>query len=130
MKRNAFRVLVVLLSVLLFGLLAACGAGASSIERIVVGSQKSNDVDMKNYQIFLKDTVDWAALSDQDRARIAVAGFEEAQKKIAEDGIHNYNITGIAADSTAFQYNGADKVMVIYLDNEQVATVEVTVPEE
>jgi hypothetical protein len=130
MKKNVFGVLVVLLSVLLLGLLTACTTGADAIERIVVGSQKSNDVDMKNYQIFLKDTVDWPALSDQEREKIAVAGFEKAQEKIAEDGVHNYNITGIAGDNTAFQYNGADKVMVIYLDNEQVATVAVTVPEE
>jgi hypothetical protein len=130
MKRISRRVLVVTLAVLILGLLAACGVGASSIERINVGSQESNGVSIKNYNVLLKDSVDWPALSDKDREKIAIAGFNEAQKKIAEDGIHNYNITGNANGVSAFMYDAMNQVMIIYLDGTQYSTVAVTPPEQ
>jgi hypothetical protein len=129
MKRIVKGLIVVALSALALGLFAACTAGAGSIDRVVVGSQESNEVAVKNYTVFLKDTVDWSALSENDREKVAVAGFEEAQKKITEDGTHNYSISGIANDQQAFLYDGVNKTMIIYLDDEKVGEVAVTVPE-
>jgi hypothetical protein len=129
MKKISRRVLIVTLAALILGLLTAC-AGANSIEKITVGAQESNGVSVKNYNVFLKDSVDWPALSDKDREKIAVAAFDEAQKKIAEEGTHNYNISGITGDTVAFQYDGENKVMIIWLDNKPAATVAVTLPAE
>jgi hypothetical protein len=134
MKKISKRVLITITAALVLGLLAACGVGANSIERVAIGTQETNGVNMTNYTVYLKDTVNWSALSDKDREKLAVIGFEEAQKKIAEDGTHSgrYNINGITPEKTmAFQYDGENKVMAIYLDGKPTgATVAVTPPEE
>lgn len=122
--------LAAMLALSMFGLLAGCGTGASDIENISVGTQVSNEVTMSNYEVRLKDSVDWPSLSDSDREKIAKAGYEQAQAKIKEDGTHNYNIIGITADGkAAFQYDREHTLLIIYVDDAKVAEVAVEAPE-
>jgi hypothetical protein len=130
MKRIIALILAALLSVSMFGLLAACGRGTSDIESITVGENEANGVSMKIYRVVLKDTIDWAGLSESDREKIATVGFDEAQKKIAEDGTFNYQIIGYnAGEPTAFLYDGEHRTMIIYVAGEQVGEAAVTPPE-
>jgi hypothetical protein len=130
MKKLMTLVLAALLSTSLLGLLTACGTGANDIEAITVGENESNGVNVKVYHVKLKDSVNWAALSEGDREKYAVTGFNEAQKKIAEDGVFSYQISGGTADEPiAFVYGGEKQTMVIYVAGEQVGEVPVEVPE-
>jgi hypothetical protein len=130
MKKITALALAIILSVSMFGLLTACGGGASDIESITVGENESNGVSMKIYRVTLKDSVDWAGISEGEREKIAIAGFNEAQKKIAEDGIFNYQIIGYnEAAPDAFMYNGEAHTMIIRVEGEKVGEVGVTVPE-
>jgi hypothetical protein len=129
MKRIVVLALAALLSVSMLGLLAACGRGASDIESITIGEIESNGVDVKVYRVNLKDTVDWAAISEGDREKIAVAAFNEAQKKIAESGVFNYQVIGITAtEEVAFSYSGEKQTLIIRVGDEQVGEVAVEVP--
>jgi hypothetical protein len=130
MKKIIALALAAVLSILMLGLLTACGRGADDIEAIITGENESNGVRVKTYHAKLKDSVDWATLSDGDREKIAVAAFDEAQKKIAEDDVFNYQISGSDANGqTAFLYGGEKQTMVIYVADEQVGEVPVKVPE-
>jgi hypothetical protein len=129
MRRIAVLALAALLSVSMFGLLTACGKGANDIKSITTGEIESNGVDVKVYRANLKDTVDWAAISEGDREKIAVAAFNEAQKKIAEDNVFNYQIIGITAtEEVAFSYSGEKQTLIIRVGDEQVGEVAVEVP--
>jgi hypothetical protein len=122
-------VLATLLSVSLFGLLTAC-RGAGDVASISTSEIESNGVDVALYRVNLKDTVDWATISQGDREKIAVAAFDEAQKKIAEDNVFNYQIIGLtAAGELAFSYGGEKQTMNIMVNNELTGEVPVKVPE-
>jgi hypothetical protein len=130
MKKIITLVVALALAVSMLGLLSACGRGAGDIESITVSENKANGVDIKVYQVSLKDTIVWADLSDGDRERIAVAAFNEAQKKIAENNIFNYSIIGRSADQpVAFMYDAENRNMVIFIANQPVSEVGVEVPE-
>jgi hypothetical protein len=130
MKKIMTLTLAVLLSVSTLGLLIACGRSASDIETITASKNESNGVDVRVYHVQLKDSVDWAALSESDREKLAVVAFDEAQKKIAEDGVFNYQISGGTTDEPiAFMFGGEKQTMVIYVAGEQVGEVPVEVPE-
>jgi hypothetical protein len=129
MKRLVTILLAGVLALSSVGLLVGCGADGK-IESVTVGTQVSSDVKISNYMVTLKSSVDWAALSDGEREKLAVAGFDAAQKKIAEDGIFQYNIIGLTADGEpAFQYDRENHTMVIRVNNEKVGEVAVTPPQ-
>jgi hypothetical protein len=130
MKKIIVLVLAAVLSVSMLALLTACG-GKSSIENITVSTQENGSgVEYKNYQVKLKESVDWLALSEDEREKIATTGFEEAQKKIAEDEVRNYNIIGIGGDNTvAFQFDAEHNTLIILADNERTGEVAVEVNE-
>jgi lipopolysaccharide export LptBFGC system permease protein LptF len=129
MKKIIALMLAAILAVSTFGLLTACGRGASDIERITVSENESNGVGIKIYNVELKDSIIWADLSDQDREKLAVAAFDEAQKKIAEDDVFNYQITGTADEPAIFMYDHENRKMIIYVAREKVGEVDVTPPE-
>ena len=129
MKRLVTILLAGVLALSSVGLLVGCGADGK-IESVTVGTQVSSDVKISNYMVTLKSSVDWAALSDSEREKLAVAGFDAAQKKIAEDGIFQYNIIGLTANGEpAFQYDRENHTMVIRVNNEKVGEVAVTPPQ-
>ncbi|MDR3037169.1 MAG: hypothetical protein LBU31_02000 [Coriobacteriales bacterium] len=129
MKRLVTILLAGVLALSSVGLLAGCGAG-DKIEGVTVGTQESSGVKISNYKVTLKSSVDWAALSNGEREKIAVAGFDAAQKKIAEDGIFQYNIIGLTADGQpAFQYDRENQKMIISVDSEVAGEVAVTPPQ-
>jgi hypothetical protein len=134
MKKIITLVLAALLSFSALGLLVACN-GANDIERITEGtnttySEGSDEgVTVHTYSVQLKDTVDWNNISAAERARIAKAAFEEAKKKVQEDGlITGYSISGITAnEETAFMYNINERLLVIFIGGEKSdETVSVT----
>jgi hypothetical protein len=131
MKKVIALVLAAMVSLSMLGLLAGCGVGAGDIDKVVKGSQESNGVEYTNYTVRLKDSVDWAALSDADRAKLAEACFKEAQEKVAEDNVFNYNISGVTADGmTTFQFNAENKTLLIIVDNAPAGDpVPVEIPE-
>jgi outer membrane lipopolysaccharide assembly protein LptE/RlpB len=130
MKKIIALILATIVAVSMFGLLTACGRGASDIQAITVSENESNGVSIKIYRAQLKDSINWAELSDQDREKIAVAAFNEAQKKIAEDDVFNYSITGSATDeSVTFMYDAENRQMVVFVAREIVSRVDVTPPE-
>jgi hypothetical protein len=130
MKRIVGVALAAMLAFSMMGLLAGCGKGANDIATISVGTQVSNDVTMSNYEVRLKDSVNWSSLSDSDREKIAKAGYTQAQDKIKEDGVHNYNIIGITAEGgLAFQFDREHSLVLIYVDDAKSAEVAVELPE-
>jgi ABC-type oligopeptide transport system substrate-binding subunit len=130
MKKIVAALLAVVLSFAMLGLLSACGASASSIDRITTQSQESNGVKYINYYVHFKENVDWASLSQSDREKLAKVGFDEAQKKIAEDEVFNYNISGTTAEGVdAFRFNGAEQTLRIMVDGETVGEIPVEVPQ-
>jgi hypothetical protein len=129
MKKLVGIALAAVLAFSMLGLLAAC-KGSSDIETITVGTQVSNEVTMSNYEVRLKASVDWASLSDSSREKIAKAGFDEAQAKIQEDGVHNYNIIGITGDGgRAFMFDREHSLLIIFVNDEKVGEVAVETPE-
>jgi hypothetical protein len=130
MKKIIALVLATMVAVSMFGLLTACGRGASDIASITVDENESNGVSIKIYDVQLKDSINWASLSDQDREKIAVAAFDEAQKKIAEDDVFNYQIIGSGTDEpVTFMYDAENRKMIIYIAQERAGEVDVKAPE-
>jgi hypothetical protein len=130
MKKVVTLALATVLSLSMFGLLAGCAKGADDIASVTVGINESNGVEIKVYKVKLEDSVVWADLSEANRERLAVAGFEAAQEKIAEDGTFNYQIIGQAADEPiTFLFDAENQRMIVYLAGEQVGEAVVEVPE-
>jgi hypothetical protein len=130
MKKIVRVALAAVLAFSMLGLLMGCNGGSSDIVSITVGTQQSNDVTISNYEVHLnKDAAAWAGLSDSAREKIAKSGFDESQAKIKEDGKFNYNIIGLTSDGErAFQFDRQNSLVNIYVANEKVAEVAVTVP--
>jgi hypothetical protein len=129
MKKTIALILATILAVSMFSLLAACGRGASDIAAITVTENESNGVGIKIYNTQLKESINWAELSDQDREKIAAAAFNEAQKKIAEDDVFNYQIIGSSTDEPiTFMYDAENRKMIIFLAQAIAGEVEVTPP--
>jgi hypothetical protein len=129
MKKIIALILATIVAVSMFGLLTACGRGASDIAAITVQENESNGVGIKVYTVQLKESINWASLSDQDREKIAVAAFNEAQKKIVEDDVFNYQIIGFGTDEpVTFMYDAENRMMVLYIAQERVGEVGVTPP--
>jgi hypothetical protein len=130
MKKIIVVVLALVVSFSMFGLLAGCGVGAGDVDRITTGTQESNGVKYTNYIVHFKDSVNWASLSQSDREKLAQIGFDEAQKKIAENQVFNYNVKGKTADGVdAFQFNGEFETLIIKVDGETVGEVPAKMPE-
>jgi hypothetical protein len=126
----------VIVSCFLAVLLVGCGENApgedpNDIVEIQVFEQTLNDtINMKNYQVILKTTTtEWNALSDEDRERLARAGYAKALEQIAADETSNYNILGktsvdVEADEDsprsqlAFFLNREEEALEIYVDTE------------
>jgi hypothetical protein len=127
MKKIIVWVLAAVLSLSMLGLAVACSKGAGAINSITSSEQEnSRGIKTTNYQVRLKDSVDWPSLSEKDREKTAVAGFEQAQEKALEDEIPRYHVLGIASDGTAaFQYDDEHQVMIILVDDERVGEVAV-----
>jgi ABC-type oligopeptide transport system substrate-binding subunit len=131
MKKTIAVLFAAALSLALLGLLAGCGVGANSIDRVTTQSQESNGVRYINYTVHFKENVDWASLSQSDREKLAKTAFDEAQKKIAEDEVFNYNISGATADGVdAFRFNGAEQTLIIRVDGETVGEIPVEIPQK
>ncbi|MDR0347029.1 MAG: hypothetical protein LBH56_01465 [Coriobacteriales bacterium] len=122
MKKIIALALAAVLSLSMLGLLTACG-GANDIERITVSENTTfvpgsdDGATIKIYTVWLKDTVDWTQISASERARIARAGFDAAQEKIAEGNVFNYSIMGVDASGTPiFAYDIERRVVLISPD--------------
>jgi hypothetical protein len=139
MKKIIALALAATLSFSTFGLLVGC-TSTSDIEEIMVGTNTTytdgsdEGATLHTYNVILKDTVDWDNISTAERARIAKAAFEEAKKKVKEDGlITGYSIAGSAWDKqaeehcTAFMYNINERLLTIFIGGERSdETVSVT----
>jgi hypothetical protein len=102
-KKAGMALFTVLLSLVMAGLLGACGdkentlgAENSDIVKIEAFHQTLNDViDMTNYQVVFKHTPEeWIALSDAEKERLAKDGYDKAVEQIRADAVSNYNIHG------------------------------------
>jgi hypothetical protein len=129
MKKTIALILATILAVSMLSFFTACGRGASDIARVTVSENESNGVGIKVYNVELKDSIIWADLSEQDREKLAVAAFEEAQKRIAEEDVFNYQITGSADEPSILMYDHENRKMIIYVARERVGEVDVTPPE-
>jgi hypothetical protein len=126
MKKIIALALAAIVSLSTLGLLAGCG-DTSNVEKIVVATNTTyaagsdEGAVQHNYNVYLKDTVDWDNLSTADRARIAKAAFEEAKEKVKEDGlITGYSISAITAnEKTAFMYNINERLLIIFIGGEK-----------
>jgi hypothetical protein len=134
MKKIMALILAVVLSVSMGGLLIGCGRGDSDIQSVSSSPMESNGTNMPLYRVTLKDSIDWSALTDAEREKIAVAAFKQAQKKRTEDGSpFNYSIVGYnPSDPTnaPFLYDAATREMLILVDGKPTARVAVEVPDK
>jgi hypothetical protein len=139
MKKIIALTLAATLSFSALGLLVACD-GTNDIEKITEGTNTAyaegsdEGATVHTYMVVLKDTVDWNNISTAERAKIAKTAFEEAKKKVQEDGlITGYSISGSAWDKeteeyqTAFMYNINERLLLIFIGGEKSdETVSVT----
>jgi hypothetical protein len=142
-----FAALLALTMATAVGLLTGCGGGGVSsdatddIVTIQTGRQLVNDtVEMTNYQVVFKQTAEeWNALSEADKERLALAGYDQACKQIVTDEVSNFNIQGMtspgedtegsqAEPQQAFFLNLEESALLIKTGTETTATVAVELP--
>jgi hypothetical protein len=134
MKNRIIAVLfIACMTASLFGLLVGCtggGGGAAEepstdIVEIQTFNQDSNGINITNYQVVFKQTADeWNALTDADRDKLAVAGFDAALAKIKEDSVSNYNIIGQTSPGKDDAGNATATQLAFIYDSEAI-TVQV-----
>lgn len=133
-KKAALALLAALVSCVMMGSLIGCGndagddtpsSGISEILEINTLHQTLNDiVDITNFQIVYKYTyVEWNALSDAEKERLAKAGFEQASELIRTDGVSNYNINGMSVPGEDADGNPLRSQQLFALDLEESALV-------
>ena len=128
MKKVVAVILASLIALSFIGVLVGCSP-TSKIDKIDVDTQESNGVKFKNYAVYFKSDIDWVSISDSERQNLAVAGYEEAQKRVKADGVFNYNINGYLNGEPVFMYDKENSRLMLLINNESVGTVDVARPE-
>jgi hypothetical protein len=108
--------------------LIGCGSGISSdanddIVTIKTGKQLVNDtIEMTNYQVVFKQTPEeWNALSDADKERLALAGYNRACEQIIANEISNFHVLGMSSPGEDAEGNSTDSQQAFYLNLEESA---------
>jgi hypothetical protein len=98
--------------VLLVGLYVL--APANHISAMEVATQNVSGVTATNYMPILEESVDWEALSDDERANIARQAVQAAQAQAAKDEVTTFNVIGFtqAQSDSIFLFTGEDTVYI------------------
>ncbi|GHU68674.1 hypothetical protein AGMMS49983_21590 [Clostridia bacterium] len=91
----------------------------SGISAIEVSTQNTGGVMSTNYMPILEESIDWAALSDDERADIARAAVRVARDQAEQDGITKFNVIGLSrpGNEPIFLYYG-DESLFVYVNGE------------
>jgi nucleoside phosphorylase len=126
-KSTLFATLIALVMTAPAVLLTGCGGGGASsnaaddIVTIQTGRQLVNDtVEMTNYQVVFKQTPEeWDALSEADKERLALAGYDQACAQIVADEVSNFHILGMTSPGEDAEGNPTDSQQAFFLNLEE-----------
>ena len=88
---------------------------ASHVKEIQAGTQQSNGRTTTNYQVILKEGIDWEGLDDKVRKEITDEAVLECKSRASAAGTKEYNIIGTKENGeTAFLYDRSVEQILIY----------------
>jgi hypothetical protein len=152
MRRKTSTVLLALvLALSVLGLLIGCNGNGNSnnggngnngeqeevssdIVSIDAYPMKSGTINFTNYTVSLKYAPEeWNALSDAEKERIALSGFDSVTEKIKANSVSNYTISGMTAKTTdsagtvtkpqmAFLLDLENSTLQVYLSSDASST--------
>ncbi|MDR2109350.1 MAG: hypothetical protein LBP28_07855 [Coriobacteriales bacterium] len=102
---------------LIVGISAFAPAFAGSISDIEVATQQTSGATTTNYMPILAEGINWADLSDDERAGTARYAVNSAAKLAEQNGVTDFNVMGISPTDKqpVFLYTGG-KTLSIHLD--------------
>jgi len=111
---------VLVISLVTHAQISFTNAYENNITNIETSTQQSSGVTTSNYVPLLAEGVDWASLSDADRAGTARYAVNEAIAKAKADGVTRYNVLGMTSTDrqVIFLYTGGGDTVTISVNGE------------